>query len=275
MTPVPAVHHSPWRPHYIPLCGFVGTDGSPTEGMGNIVLVKPPIYGLDIAFESRLVDDRRRNGPHDGVVILDPSTSVIVGAGLSTVDGDEFYDGSERRILSILDQRFAVLDPGIISTWNGSILDLPLLRARAKVLQLGLGLRLRPDRRRNLRVVGRTGVESRPAFQVGRTAAGGVRPVSGAWHQQRHLDLRWVYDHVASADELTSPDPCRGAHLARSLAERRWGRARRHLDRVPPPLAMTSYAWTCLSDDGDSGPMVDVPESAKRRHPSAGSNIGR
>lgn len=253
--------------------------------MGNIVLVKPPIYGLDIAFEhravssgavqSRSVDDHWLDDPHDGVVVLDPSDSVIVGAGLSTVDGDEFYDGSERRILSILDQRFAVLDPGIITTWNGSILDLPLLRARAKALQLGLGLRIRPDRRRNLRVGGRGTVEHRPAFQVGRTANGDARPVSGAWHRQRHLDLRWVYDHVASADELTSPDPCRGAHLARSLAERRWSRARRHLDRIPPAQAMTSYAWTCISSDGETGPMVTVPESAKRRHPSSGSTLRR
>ncbi len=251
------------------------------EGMGFIVLVKPPIYGLDIAFECRSIGGRphgqppgntRHGGaPKDEVVVLDPYDSVIVGAGLSTVDGDEFYDGSERRILSILDQRFAVLDPGIITTWNGSILDLPLLRARAKALELGLGLRIRPDRRRNLRLVGRSDTDQRPAFQVGRTPAGGARPMSGAWHQQRHLDLRWVYDHVASADELASPDPCRGAHLARSLAERRWNRARRHLDRIPPPQALTSYTWTCLSADGEIGPTVTVPESAKRRHPSSGA----
>jgi hypothetical protein len=227
------------------------------------------------AFESRSVDSRRLDEPQDGVVVLDPYESVIVGAGLSTVDGDEFYDGSERRILSILDQRFAVLDPGIISTWNGSILDLPLLRARAKALQLGLGLRIRPDRRRNLRVVGRSAANRRPAFQVGRSPAGGVRPVSGAWHRQRHLDLRWVYDHVASADELDSSDPCRGAHLARSLAERRWSRARRHLDRIPPPQALTSSAWACLSAEAETGPTVTVPESAKRRHPSSGATLRR
>lgn len=202
--------------------------------------------------------------------MLDPYDSVIVGAGLSTVDGDEFYDGSERRILSILDQRFAVLEPGIISTWNGSILDLPLLRARAKALELGLGLRIRPDRRRTLRFGGRSETTNPPTVQVGRTPAGGARPMSGAWHRQRHLDLRWVYDQATSADELTSPDPCRGAHLARSLAERRWSRARRHLDRIPPPQPLTSYTWTCLSADGEIGPTVTVPESAKRRHPSSG-----
>lgn len=247
------------------------------------MLVKPPIYGLDIAFESRALEDATvGNGgrpPADDrpSVVVDPYASVIVGAGLSTVDGDEFYDGSERRILSILDQRFAVLEPGIITTWNGSILDLPLLRARARALELGLGLRISPDRRRTLRVVGRPNDRGyrRPAFQVGRTPAGGVRPVSGAWHQQRHLDLRWVYDDEASADELGSPDPCRGAHLARSLAERRWNRARRHLDRIPPGPALTSYAWACLADDAEEGPTVEIPESVKLRHPSAGMAIRR
>jgi hypothetical protein len=231
---------------------------------------------LDIAFESRSVRPGGPSGePTDGVVVLDPYESVIVAAGISTIDGDEYYDGSERRILSVLDQRFAVLDPGIITTWNGSILDLPLLRARARALELGLGLRIRPDRRRTLRVVGRSPLPGRPAFQVGRTPAGGVRPVSGAWHHQRHLDLRWVYGDDTSADELTSPDPCRGAHLARSLAERRWNRARRHLDRIPPPAPLTSYAWTCLSDEGETGPTVTVPEAARRRHPSAGMAIRR
>lgn len=248
-------------------------DMAATARYGNSVLVKPPIYGLDIAFESRATDTGGRLGePHDGVVVLDPYDSVIVAAGISTIDGDEYYDGSERRILSILDQRFAVLDPGIITTWNGSILDLPLLRARARALDLGLGLRIRPDRRRSLRAVGRSPAPTRPAAQVGRTASGGVRPVAGAWHQQRHLDLRWVYgDDVDDGDDdFRWQDPCRGAHLARALAERRWSRARRHLDRIPPPAPLTSYAWACLSEEAETGPTVDVPMAAKLRHPSAG-----
>ncbi len=230
------------------------------------MLVKPPLYGLAIAFD-------RPPGPTDpptgvdGAIVLDPFASVIVGAGLSTIDGDEYYDGPERRILSLLDQRFAVLEPGIITTWNGSILDLPLLGARARALDIGLGLRIRPDRRRSLRLVGRTDPPpaQRPAYQIG-----GTRPVAGAWHRQRHLDLRWVYGDVTASDGITSPDPCRGAHLARALAERRWNRARRHLDRMPPAQAMTSYAWACLDADAEDGPMVEVPESARRRHPSAG-----
>lgn len=226
----------------------MGTDGcrGPGRSLGKVwvtrVLVKPPIYGLDIAFETRPVPDE---GPHDGMMSLESHERVIVAAGLSTIDGDEYYDGSERRILSVLDQRFAVLDPGIITTWNGSVVGLPLLRARARSLHLGLGLRLRPDRRSN-------------------------RRLAGAWHRQRHLDLRWVYDDPEPGPDpaANSADPCRGAHLARSLAERRWNRARRHLDRVPPAEELTSYAWTCLSDEAETGPMVTIPRAAKLRHPS-------
>ena len=242
------------------------------------MLVKPPLYGLDIAFECREdPGERSRRGDPNGAIVLDPYDSVIVGAGLSTVDGDEFYDGSERRILSILDQRFAVLDPGIIATWNGSILDLPLLRARARALELGLGLRIRPDRRRNLQLVGRSGraPNRRPAIQVGRTPTGGVRAVSGAWHRQRHLDLRWVYEEDLQAEEPGWQDPCRGAHLARSLAERRWNRAKRHLDRIPPAPPLTSYTWACLDEDGEAGPAVEVPAAAKLRHPSSGAALRR
>ncbi|MEM9562966.1 MAG: hypothetical protein AAGA93_10130 [Actinomycetota bacterium] len=241
------------------------------------MLVKPPLYGLAISFDRRPepIDPTDEVERVDEAIVLDPYASVIVGAGLSTVDGDEYYEGPERRILSLLDQRFAVLEPGIITTWNGSILDLPLLGARARALDIGLGLRICPDRRRNLRLVGRTdpAPARRPAFQIGRTPTGGTRPVSGAWHHQRHLDLRWVYGDVTEADEATSPDPCRGAHLARALAERRWNRARRHLDRMPPAAPLTSYAWACLDADADEGPPVEVPESAKRRHPSAGMAV--
>lgn len=243
------------------------------------MLVRPPIYGLDIVVDAEplpatpgTADDR------SDVVVLDPSTSRVVAAGISTVDGDEYYDGSERRILSVLDQRFAVLEPGIISTWNGSILDLPFLRARARALRISLGLRVRPDRRRGPRpAASRSQVSGpvQPTVRVGDARSGAARPVCGAWHHQRHLDLRWVYGESASTDELQHLDPRRGAHLARSLAERRWVRARRHLDRIPPPVGLTSYAWTCLAPEGELGPAVTIPRSAKARHPSSGTMIGR
>lgn len=227
------------------------------------MLVRPPIYGLDIVVDTDRLPDRPNA---DDVFVVDPSASTVVAAGISTIDGDEFYDGDERRILSILDQRFAVLDPGIISTWNGSILDLPFLRARAKALGLNVGLRVRPDRRRGPRP--RPGHQPLPSVQVGGARSGAGRPVCGAWHRQRHLDLRWVYGEAASTDELLGLDPRRGAHLARSLAERRWLRARRHLDRIPPGPALTSYTWTCLSPESELGPAVTIPAAAKARHPS-------
>lgn len=230
------------------------------------MLVRPPIYGLDIVVDVRAMPDKPND---DDVYVLDPSISSVVAAGISTIDGDEYYDGDERRILSILDQRFAVLDPGIITTWNGSILDLPFLRARAKLLRLGLGLRVRPDRRREPRAFRRE--QAQPTVQVGNKTLGPSRPVCGAWHQQRHLDLRWVYGETTSTDELIDRDPQRGAHLARSLAERRWLRARRHLDRVPPAANLSSYAWTCLSPESETGPSVTVPMTAKARHPSSGT----
>lgn len=232
------------------------------------MLVRPPIYGLDIVVDAKSLPDKPNI---DGIYVLDPSASTVVGAGISTIDGDERYEGDERRILSILDQRFAVLDPGIISTWNGSILDLPILRARARMLQIGLGLRIRPERRRSPRSIGRH--RTQQTVQVGDATLGTGRPVFGAWHRQRHLDLRWVYSEDASTDELLGPDPTRGAHLARSLAERRWTRARRHLDRMPPPAELTSFAWTCMEPELEDGPAVNIPMSAKARHPSAGHMI--
>lgn len=235
------------------------------------MLVRPPIYGLDIVVDTSRLPEKPDS---DDVYVLDPAQSTVVSAGISTIDGDEYYDGDERRILSILDQRFAVLDPGIISTWNGSILDLPFLRARARALRLGLGLRVRPDRRRHLRRIGEQ--RNEPSLRVG-DADGSTQPVSGAWHRQRHLDLRWVYGDASSADDLASLDPRRGAHLARSLAERRWMRARRHLDRIPPQTNnLSSYTWTCISPDAEDGPTVTtIPASAKARHPSAGPTLHR
>ncbi|MEM7322399.1 MAG: hypothetical protein AAF531_04870 [Actinomycetota bacterium] len=241
---------------------------------------------MDIVVDtSRLLVDRNQDpsgnpntnpagGPNpENVYILDPSQSTVVAAGISTIDGDEYYDGDERRILSILDQRFAVLDPGIISTWNGSIFDLPFLRARARALRLGLGLRVRPDRRRHLRRV--ADQRQAPSLRVG-DQNGSSRPVCGAWHRQRHLDLRWVYGDASDTDSLTDMDPRRGAHLARSLAERRWVRARRHLDRIPPQTnQLASYTWTCIAPDAEDGPTVRIPASAKARHPSSGSALRR
>lgn len=235
------------------------------------MLVRPPIYGLDIVVDTAALPDEP---DADNVYLLDPAASCVVAAGISTIDGDEYYDGDERRILSILDQRFAVLDPGIITTWNGSILDLPFLRARGRALRLGLGLRLATDRRRHHWRPRNQRPE--PSVRVGDPGGRAPGPVSAAWHRQRHLDLRWVYGDPTETDDLFGMDPRRGAHLARSLAERRWARARRHLDRVPPQAQMDRFTWTSLALDAEDGPTVTtIPPAAKARHPSSGAMLRR
>lgn len=260
---------------------FNEPDGSttPKTGMGEFVLfmqrtprtsgrIYGRIYGLDIVIDPG--DDEagtppeRRNGyrtEEGDDRFLDPARCVISAAAISTVDSDECYDGDERRILSMLDQRFAVLPAGVISTWNGSILDLPFLRARALVHGIDLGLRLISDDRRHRHPAMGNGVRH---VQIGDGVFGAARPVCGAWHDQRHVDLSRIYrgnESVATAgrtDELLGLDPRRGAHLARSLAERRWSRARRHIDRMPAQPELHSYTWTCMSPEFSDGPPVRV-----------------
>ncbi len=202
-----------------------------------------------------------RLGP--GLRLVDPTHVEILAVGVSTIDGDEYYDGDERRLLRILDQRFAVLPSGVISTWHGSRLDLPFLRARAQVLGIELGLRLATDDRRPTRLgTSRLGPgRRRRHHDVEESRLDGSAPVCGAWHRQRHLDLCRVYgphDSGLGTDELVGLDPRRGAHLARSLAERRWFRARRFVDRVPQSRPPTSYTWTCMSPEYSGGPPVSV-----------------
>lgn len=196
--------------------------------------------------------------------------SYIRAASISTPDGDEYYDGDEARILRLLDQRFAVLEPGVVATWHGSILDLPFMAARSHELEIELGLRLKTDTRRGAGVTSVANGRQR-RLRIGNRHRQVQYGVLGAWHAQRHLDLKWVYRTRRSSagsianggtDELTGLDPRRGAHLARSLAERRWRQARRHIDRVLPPTKMTSYAWTCLTPDLQTGPdLVIIPRA--------------
>lgn len=206
---------------------------------------------------------KNNNSDHQ-TTLLDPATSSIAAASISTPDGDEYYNGDEARILRILDQRFAVLEPGVVATWHGSILDLPFLAARSHALDIELGLRLKTDTRRGAGVTSvANGRQKR--LQIGNRHRQVRYGVCAAWHAQRHLDLKWVYRRSSKAlslnsgtDELTGLDPRRGAHLARSLAERRWRQARRHLDRVLPPTKMASYAWTCLTPELQAGPDLVI-----------------
>lgn len=182
---------------------------------------QPPIYGLDLITDAA--------GP-----LIDPITSRIVEIGLSTASGDELYEGGEPELLELLDRRLNLLDPGVLATWHGSIVALPLIAARAKRWNLDLSLTLQDDRR------------AAPASPVI-----GVTAVRARWHDHGVLDLRRVYetaeprrwrrrrntsrsleDLIPPTDDLAQRDPLKDARLARQLAERRWPQAKRVIDQI-------------------------------------------
>lgn len=175
-------------------------------------MVRAALYGLDVVIEGER----------------------IASVGFSLDGCDELFDGDEIRLLTELDELLAELPPGVLVTWQGGIVDLPVLAARAAALGVDVGLRVRPDAR------------DRRSSPVGGVTGG----CCGAWYRHRHLDLARVYDParprvmrvlrgrsteelIPPVDESTEHDPRRDAHLARCLAERRWGRARRLVDRMP------------------------------------------
>ncbi len=187
----------------------------------------PLIYGLDLITDSE--------GP-----AIDPSRHRIVAIGISTGAGDELFEGDEATILTDVDARLEMLSAGVITTWGGSVLALPLLSGRARAHGLELDLRVFDDERRAAQSV------------LPSPVLGVDRPMWGAWHAHPHLDLARVYDdnrrwrplrsrrHESETenlmpvpDELTRRDPRKDARLARSLAERRWAQARKLIDRIP------------------------------------------
>ena len=202
--------------------------------MGWTFLIDPEPGGAGAPPERR----QPHRNPTAAERYLDPANCVIRAAGVSTADGEERLDGDESGILTALDRRFAELPTGVISTWHGSILGLPFLRTRAAVHGLRLGLRLVSDDQR-----GSHPSMANDARQVRLEGQffGAARPVCGRWHEQSHLDLGRVYRDrgpvPSRRDGAGRVDPLAGAHLARSLTERRWNRAHRHVDRLPQPLA--------------------------------------
>lgn len=184
-------------------------------------MVRPPLYGLDIVTEVTAPSE--------------PIGERVVAVGLSMDGCDQLFEGDEPELLADLDEMLVHLPPGVLVSWQGGIVDLPVLGARARAVGLEVGLRLRRDAR------------DRRHSPVAGVGAG----YCGAWHRHRHLDLARVYDGgglrvgrvlrgrnsedlIPPADERTVHDPRRDAHLARCLAERRWNRARRLVDRMPP-----------------------------------------
>lgn len=199
-------------------------------------MTRPPLYGID------LVTDTTAGGTSGGPP--PPPTSGprgderIVAVGLSLDGRDRCFDGDEADLLAELDEFLGELPPGVLVTWHGANVDLPVLAARSASLGVAMGLRVRRD--------------VRPVEPATDPAGSAGEAWCGAWHQHRHLDLARVYceppprgrwpwrspavpeDLMPPSDERTGHDPRHDAHLARCLAERRWARARRLVDRMPP-----------------------------------------
>jgi len=183
---------------------------------------QPPIYGLDLTAETA--------GPR-----INRTTDRILKIGLSRTAEDEIYEGGEPELIELLDRRLRLLPVGVIASWHGSILAIPLIVARAERWDLTLGLRVEIDRR------------AAPLSPI----LGVESAVIGQWHQHQLLDLRRIYetseprrwsrlgrsksnaeDLIPPVDDLARRDPRKDARLARQLAERRWPQARRFVDRV-------------------------------------------
>jgi hypothetical protein len=191
----------------------------------------PPIYGLDLIVDT--------SGP-----LVDPTTDRILEVGLSRSAEDELYEGGEPELLELLDRRLRLLPAGVIASWHGSILAIPLIMLRAERWNLTLGISGEPDRR-----------AAPPSPVIGIDGA-----FIGQWHHHTLLDLRRVYettesrrwlplsrprslgrsktsdeDLIPPVDDLAPRDPRKDARLARQLAERRWAQARRCVDRFDQP----------------------------------------
>lgn len=205
----------------------------------------PPIYGFDLVTDT-LGDS------------VDPAVNRIVSIGIDTGRDVDVLTGDERTMLVDLDQLLASIEPGVIATWNGSLLDLPLIARRSAVHEVVTDLVVRPDRR---------AAPPSPILELDHA-------VCGAWGAHQHVDLRRVYAAVSRwrkrgrldpetmippAHELAPRDPGKDARLARRLAERRWGQARKFVDRMPDragaPIGVVEPRPTAIAADESMGQM--------------------
>ncbi len=204
--------------------------------------VRPPIYGFD------LITDVVGS-------VVDPAVHRVQAIAVSTARSTELLaDDDEASLLENLDVFLHSLEPGVISTWNGSLLDLPFLAFRADANGVSLGLTTRPDRR---------SAPDSPILDLDNA-------VCGSWDHHQHLDLRRVYAAVSRwrkrgrldpeslippANELAPRDPIKDARLARHLAERRWSQARKFVDRMPDRAG--SGAATLLNPAAEASLLTD------------------
>ncbi len=180
---------------------------------------RPPIYGFD------LITDVVGSS-------VDPLRHRVRAVALSTAAATEVIRDDEAALLVKLESLISSVEPGVITTWNGSLLDLPFLAMRSEIHGISLGLATRPDRR---------SAPKSPIVDLDHA-------VCGSWGAHQHLDLRRVYESVSRwrkrgrldpeslippADELARRDPAKDARLARHLADRRWNQARKFVDRMP------------------------------------------
>jgi hypothetical protein len=126
----------------------------------------PTVYGLDIETDTTI----------DG---LDPLVARVVAVAVAGPSGVTIFDdGNEGLLLDRLDWHLASIEPGVLATWNGANFDLPFLHHRARLHDLAIGLRLRPD----------------PALPLPREPLPGHAHTNRAWwHGHAHLDAYRVY----------------------------------------------------------------------------------
>ncbi len=175
----------------------------------------PTLYGLDVLALT------------DGSPV-DPQRARIRTVGISTDAGAVSFSGDERQVLTDTVEFLTSAEAGCVVTWMGASLVLPLLITRAEIVGVDLGVRFTADRR-NDRV----------------DVVGFDRPVLATWLQHQHLDLGRFYDERSrgigetdagvEADEFIDRDPANSAGLLRSMARRRWDRARRLVDPTGHP----------------------------------------
>jgi DNA polymerase elongation subunit (family B) len=127
---------------------------------------RPPVYGLDIE------TDTAAGG-------LDPRRASVLAVAVVTAARDIVLTGDEGQILGQLGEALASLEPGVITTWNGSAFDMPFIADRANIHGINVGLVTRADETLHCR-------SPLPGHQCSYRAS---------WHEHSHLDAYRLYSN--------------------------------------------------------------------------------